>query len=77
MRKPTRVDNDSVDVVAGCLDAVDEGAFVVGLEGVEGCAHGGGVGGTGGFDVGEGGVTVDVWFAGTEKVEIGAVEEED
>ena len=77
MRETTRVDNDSVNVVTGCVDAVDQSTFVVGLEGVERCAHGGGVGGAGGLDIGESGVAVDVWFAGAEEVEVGAVEEED
>jgi len=35
------------------------------------------VGGAGGFDVGEGGVAIYVWFAGAEEVEVGAVEEKD
>ena len=77
MREATRVDDDAVDVAAGCLDTVDQGAFVVGLEGVEGGVHGGGVGFAGGFDVGERGVAVDLGFAGAQEVEVGAVEEED
>lgn len=78
MREGARVDDDAVDLVAGRgVDAVDEGAFVVGLEGLEGGVEGGGVGGAGRLDVGEGGGAVDVWFAGAEEVEVGAVEEED
>lgn len=44
MREAARVDDDAVDVAASCVDAVDQGAFVVGLEGVERGVHGGGVG---------------------------------
>lgn len=72
-----RVDDDTVDTAAGGLDAVDDGAFVVGLEGVEGAAVGGRDGAGVGYDVGEGGVAVDVWFAGAEEVEVWTVDEED
>lgn len=78
MRERTWVDDDAVDLVAARgVDAVDESAFVVGLVGLEGGVEGGGVGGAGRFDVGEGCGAVDVWFAGAEEVEVGAVEEED
>ncbi|EAQ83033.1 hypothetical protein CHGG_10851 [Chaetomium globosum CBS 148.51] len=63
-------------VAGGGLDAVDYGAFVVGLEGREGRAEGGGLRAGEGFDVGEGGVSVDVWLARAEEVEVGAVDEE-
>ncbi|KAI9925090.1 hypothetical protein MW887_006498 [Aspergillus wentii] len=52
-------------------------AFVVGLEGVQGDVEAGCLVFCGGFDVGEGGGAVDVWLAGAEEVEVGAVEEED
>lgn len=77
MRVSTRVDDDAVDVAAGSLDAVDDCAFVVGLEGVEGATVLGGDGAAVVFDVGEGGVAVDVWLAGAEEVEVRAVDEED
>lgn len=63
----------------GEMNAVNERAFPVCLEEGEGAV--GGVGGGlergGGFDVGEGGVAVDLGLAGSEEVEIGTIEEED
>lgn len=38
---------------------------------------GGGLGEAGGFDVGEGSVSVDLGLAGAEEVEVGTVDEED
>lgn len=53
VRQAAGVDDDGVDVVvAGGMDAVDEGALVVGLEGVEGGAEGGCEGLEGGFEGG-------------------------
>ena len=78
MREPAGVDDNAVDAVARSgVDAVDQRPFVVGLEGVQGGAETGRVGFTRGFDVRERGVSVDVWLAGAEEVEVRAVEEED
>ena len=77
VREGARVDDDGVGVIAGGLDAVDDGAFVVGLEGGEGGAEGGGVGFAAAFDIGEGGGAVGGGFAGAEEVEVGTVDEED
>lgn len=77
MRIRAGVDHDAVDIAAGGLDAVDDCAFVVGLEGVEGAVVGCGEGCAGRLDVCEGGAAVDVGFAGAQEVEIGAVDEED
>lgn len=77
MRVRAGVNNDPVDAAACCLDAIDDCAFVVGLEGVEGavvvCRNGGAVG----LDVCEGCAAVDVGFAGAQEVEVGTVDEED
>lgn len=59
------------------MDAVDDGAFGVGLEVGEGGAEGFGKGAGGGDDVGEGVGAVDGGFARAEEVEVGAVDEED
>lgn len=77
MRVGTGVDDDAVDVAAGGLDAVHDCAFVVGLEGIEGAAVFDGDGAAVVFDVGQGGVPVDVRFAGAEEVEVWTVDEED
>lgn len=77
MCEPPRVDDDPVEAPAAGLDAVDDGALMVGLEGFEGGAEGGGVGFGGGFDFGERGASVDVWLASAEEVEVWTVDEED
>lgn len=77
VRERPRVDHNAVDGSARRVDAVDDGAFVVGLEGVQRGAERGGLRLCGGFDVGEGRAAVDVWLAGAEEVEVGAVDEED
>lgn len=77
MRVRAGVDDDPVDMTARGLDAVHNGAFVVGLEGVEGAAVIRGDIGAVGLDVGEGCAAVDVGFAGAQEVEVGAVDEED
>lgn len=78
MREAAGVDNNAINAVAGgSVDAVDQRPFMVGLEGVERGAEAGGVGFARGFDVGEGGVAVNVWLAAAQEVEVRAVEEED
>lgn len=77
MRISARVDNDAIDVAAGGLDAVDDCAFVVGLEGIKGAAVLGGDGAAVILDIGEGSVAVDVWLAGAEEVKVRTVDEED
>lgn len=71
------VDEEAVGPGAGVVDGVDEDAFVVGLLVAEFGVVLGGEGGELLVDVGEGEVAVDVGFTGAEKVEVGAVKEED
>lgn len=81
-----RVDDDPAYVslavalgtkAGGCVNAVDDGAFVVGLEGLEGQAVRSGESLCGGFDVCESLTSIDGWFAGTEEVEVWSVDNED
>lgn len=74
VRQPARVDDDGVDAFrARGVDAVDEGALVVGLEVDEGGAERGGEGDGGGGDGGEGVGAVDCGLARAEQVEVWAV----
>lgn len=73
-----RVDYNRIDPFeARSVYAIKHVALVVGLVRDERGTEGGGICGRGGFDVGKCFCAVDVWFACTEKVEIGTVEEKD
>lgn len=63
--------------VEGLVDAVDQGALVVRLEGQQRHAAGRGEGGQVRLDVVEGGVAVDPRFAVPEQVQVGPVQEQD
>src|SRR5687767_101618 len=69
-----RVEDQSVCGGRERLDLVDQGAFVVGLEKAERGAQPGRLDAKHRFDVREGRRAVDGWFAGTEEIEVRAVE---
>lgn len=77
MGEATGVNDDCIDVTAGFVDAIDDGAFVVGLEVGKCHVEGARLLLRRGDYVREGGGAVDGGFAGTEEVEVGAVDEED
>lgn len=77
VRVGARVDHDSVDLAARGLDAIDDCALMVGLEGIESAVMAGGNRAAVGLDIREGGAAVDVRFASAQEVEVGAVNEED
>lgn len=64
----TRIYDDAVDVTPRSLDAVHDGAFMVGLESFEMSAERRCLGLTGLFDVGERSRTVNVRFAGSQEI---------
>jgi hypothetical protein len=78
LNQRARIDDDSIYPVLLCLvDAVDDRTLVIGLEGGKKCAL---------FlgnciclvdDILQRFVTIDMWFTGAKKVEIGSINEQD
>lgn len=77
MRQRTRVNQHGIEFAPRGVDAIYDRAFVVGLECFEVDALGGGEGLGRVFDVEEGCCPVEMGFAGSQEVEVGAVDEED
>lgn len=77
MRQAAGIDDDESALLAGCVDAVDDGALMIGLEVAQLQAQTTRLGLGGGLDVVECGAAVDGGLAGAEEVEVGAVDEED
>lgn len=77
VREAAWVNDDAVDMAASGLYAVDNGAFVVGLECLECGTQRGCTLLCRFFDVGQSRVAVDIWFASPEEIQVGAIDEED
>ena len=70
-----RIDDDEVDlVVRGLMDAIDQGAFVVVLEGLDLCVNGFPAADQHTVDVVERGEAVVPGFAAAQQIEVGAVQ---
>lgn len=72
-----RVDNDRVNIAPPFLDAVDDGALPVGLEGIELNVELGALGACSCDHVFECDVSIEVWFAGPEQVKVWTIDEKD
>lgn len=77
VREPAGVDDDELGGLARFVDAVDNGAFMVGLEVVHCEAEALALGFGCGDDVGERCAAVNGGLARAEEVQVGAVDEED
>ena len=78
MRVGSGVDDDERGPVGtGGLDAVDQRAFVVALEMVEGSPMPAGQVGQPGIDVGQRGVAVDLGLTGAQQVQVGAMNDQE
>ncbi|KAL1956998.1 hypothetical protein VTO42DRAFT_6487 [Malbranchea cinnamomea] len=78
VREGARIDDDTVHALcAGGLNPVDDGTLVVGLECLQIGGKGGGVRDAVSFDVGKRRSAVDMGLASAQKVEVGAVDQED
>lgn len=75
--KTARVDNDELGFSTSLVDPVDDGSFVVGLEVLNLDSQVFALRSCGCHDIRERGAAVHLWLSRAQKVEVGAVDDED